>query len=132
MRPTIVAVLATPLLWWAGPASAQAVPSPMFGQTCTGTFSSMVVRHVFQVRNGAPVVHVWAKVPNGKDVFGDGGEAAVTVNPDGSLRFTTTRGYRTTVVPDGKGKAEVTIAGVGNRSATSVYDECVPSRSQPG
>jgi hypothetical protein len=132
VRLIVAAVLAVPLLGWTGTAFAQPAPSPLFGQTCTGSFGSMVVRHVFFVPNGMPVVHVWAKVPNGKNVFGDGGEASVTINQHGSLQFTTNHGYRTTVVPDGKGKAEATIAGMGNRSATAEYDQCVASTLPPG
>jgi hypothetical protein len=128
MRSAAVGVLAATLAGWAGICTAQtAPPSPLFGQTCTATLPHSIVRHMFLVRNGTPVVRIWAKFPYGKDSFGDPGEAPVTINKDGSLYFVDSKGFRNTIVPDGKGKAEITLAGAGNRSVTAVYDECHPS-----
>ncbi len=128
MRLVGMILLAVPMVGLGSTSFAQPAPaSPLFGQTCTGAVGTSVVRHMFFVRNGAPFVHIWAKFPNGKNEFGDGGEAPVTVTPNGALEFTSARGFKSTVVPDGKGKGEVTTSLTLGRSQTGDYDECHPS-----
>jgi hypothetical protein len=127
MRLIVIGLLAGPLVGWTGTTFAQpATTTALFGKTCTVTFPHSIVRHQFIMRNGTPIVHAWYKTPNGANVFVGLGESPITINPDGSMQFESGH-YRLSVVPDAKGKAEVTIAGMGNRSSTSEYDECIPS-----
>jgi hypothetical protein len=127
MRMRAIGAVVCWLLGCGGIAFAQPA-LPLAGQTCIATLPHSVIKHTYVARNGALFVHAWSKVPYGANanVFVNDGESAVTINSDGSLQFMTGH-YRTSVVPRGTGKWEVTLAGTRNVSTTAAYDSCAPS-----
>ena len=127
MRVIVAAMLTGPLLATCGTAMAQPAPPPLFGETCTVTLPHSTGRYRFMMVNGAPTVHIWSNTPNASNEFKSLGDSPVTIKPDGSMDFIEGH-FRVTVVPDGKGKGHITLAGTLNRSSDADFDACVPSK----